>query len=54
MRDFNNRFEDFDRDFARMKKWGIITSILSIAISLGVIGFIIWVIVALMRFFGVV
>ena len=58
MNDFDKRFkkhsEDFDRDFASMEKWSFIGAIISIIISLGLMGFGIWVIVMLLRFWGVV
>jgi hypothetical protein len=61
MRDFNKHseefgreFAEFDRDFARIRKWRVFISILSIIISLGGIGFLVWVVVALMRFFSVI
>ncbi len=51
MRDFD---KEFDRDFARMKKWGIVYGIFSIIIGLGLMSFGIWVIIMLMQFFGVI
>jgi hypothetical protein len=54
MRDFNKRKENFDRDFARMRKWGVIGSIFIIVIGLGGMGFFVWVVVMLLRFWGVV
>lgn len=54
MRNFDKHFDDFDRKMTRMRKWAIITSIIWISIILGLIGFGIWVIVILLRFFRVV
>ncbi len=51
---FNKQSEDFDRDFARMEKWSIATFAISSVFALGLIGFGIWVIVMILRFFGVV
>lgn len=48
------RFEDFGQDFARMRKWGVVGSIFTIVIGLGAMGFFIWVVVMLLRFWGVV
>jgi len=58
MNDFDKRFkkhsENFDRDFASMKKWSFIGSIIYIITSLSLIGFGIWVIIMLLQFWGVV
>lgn len=58
MRDFNERFErkrqKFDRDFERAQKWGIVGFIISAALGFGVLGFIVWVIIMLLQFFGVI
>lgn len=58
MNDFETRFtkrqKNFDRDFSRMKKWGIATSIVSLVVGLGLIGFVIWIVIMVMRFFGVI
>ena len=51
MRDFEKRSskhsENFDRDFSRMQTWGVIMSVATITLSLSLIGFIVWVIIAL-------
>ncbi len=54
MRDFNTHREQFDRDFERTRKWGIVVSIITLALVLGIAAFAVWVIVMLLRFFGVV
>lgn len=54
MRRFNKQSRDFDREFSRMKKWGVIMGIGGITLSLALMGFVIWVIVQLLRFFGVI
>ncbi len=51
MRDFN---KNFDRDFNRTRIFTFIYSIIILGLGLGVVGFAIWAIVMLMRFFGVV
>lgn len=54
MQDFNKFSKEIDRDITRVKKWGIIWGIFSLILGLGLIGFIIWVIVMFMQFFGVI
>lgn len=58
MENFSERFErqsrELDRNFAQARKWNIILSVLGVIISLASIGFIIWVIIVLLQFFGVV
>lgn len=58
MRNLNEGFErqsrEFDRNFAQARKWGIILSVLGVIISLASMGFIVWVIIVLLQFFGVV
>lgn len=51
---FDRKVDDFDRDFDRMKKVGIAFSVISTLIFIGLAGFVIWVIVMLMRFYGVI
>lgn len=51
---FEKRFEDFDQNFARMRRWGVVGAIFTIVIGLGAMGFFIWVVVMLLRFWGVV
>lgn len=56
--DFDKRFEkhskEFDRDFKRMKIFNLIFGIIALIGSLLLISFGIWVIIMLMRFFGVI
>lgn len=58
MKNLNEGFErqsrEFDRNFAQAKRWGIILSVLGVITSLVSIGFIIWVIIVLLQFFGVI
>ena len=46
--------KDIDKDFDRMQKWFWITRIVNLGLILAGVGFIVWVIVMLLRFFGVV
>lgn len=52
--EFKDRRKEFDHDFKRAKKWALITSIVSLVVALAGMGFVIWVVVMVMRFFGVV
>lgn len=61
MKSFDERSRESIHDFARMKKdfahtqkWNTVFFIISLAIGFGLVGFIIWVIVMIMRFFGVI
>jgi hypothetical protein len=58
MNDFDKRFEErskeFDRDFRNMEKVALFWGALSIIISMALIGFGIWAVVMLFRFFGVI
>lgn len=54
MKRFDEHLEDFDRKFERAQKWGIVGVVFSITLALGITGFFLWVIVMLLRFFGVV
>ena len=51
---FDRKVDDFDREFDRMKKVGIAFSVISVFASISLAGFVIWVIVMLMRFYGVI
>lgn len=57
MKDFDSRFEkasrQFDRDFDRARKWTIGLFFVGLTISLGLMGFGIWVVLLLLRHFGV-
>lgn len=57
-KDFDKRFKQlsnqFDKDFDRARKWGVFVSIITLAFVLGLTGFGIWVVVALLQFFGVI
>lgn len=49
--DFNNQF---DKTSKRVARWAIVSTIASLALSLGILGFIGWVIVMFMKHFGVI
>lgn len=60
MRDFDRRRREFDRKFAaherafkRTQKWSTFWFVITWGISLGVLGFGIWVILLLLRHFGI-
>ena len=44
---------NFNRDFARARKWGIFSGVASFIISAGLIGFGIWVVIMVMKHFGI-
>lgn len=50
----NDDFKNFDRDFNRAQKMVYVGWVISAVLSIGTLGFVIWVAVALLRFFGVV
>lgn len=58
MKDFDERQkqirEQFERDFNSAKKWSLITAIAIWTIWLGLAGFGVWVVIMVMRFFGVI
>lgn len=58
MNDFDKRFkkrqDEFDRDFDRSKKLIIFVFILNVLIILTVASFVVWVIIKLLQFFGVI
>jgi len=58
MNDFDKRFKkqskEFDRDFARTKRTISALIFGSLVIGLGLVGFVIWIVIMLLRFFGVV
>ncbi len=54
MNDFDKRREEFDRHFERARKWGAVGSAIILSIAAALMGFVIWVVVMVMRFFGVV
>lgn len=53
-KNFDSQFDDFDKKFEQTRKAAIYWSIISVAFSLGFVGFIIWVIIKLMAHFGVI
>ncbi len=53
-KDFDKEFDDFDKKVTQYQKWAIATWLFFLALGLGFIGFIIWAIVMVMRYFGVV
>ena len=58
MRDFDERFEkrqkEFDRDWKQAKKWFWVGGAISFTFGLLVTGFSVWVIIMVMRYFGVI
>lgn len=58
MNDFNKRFEqrqrEFDCDWQRARKWYWVGSVTMAILGMALTGFFIWVIVMLMRYFGVI
>lgn len=53
-REFDKIDKQFDRDFAKAKKWGQVSFIVSSGLSLGLIGFGVWVVVKILQHFGVI
>lgn len=51
---FNKRMKDFDKSFDRAQKWFWVGWIFTLGLILASIGFVVWVTIALLRFFGVV
>ncbi len=51
---FKKRSDEFDRDSKRIQKWGFIASIFGAVISLGLLGFFIWVILQVMQYIGII
>lgn len=58
MNDFDEKFKqretEFDRDWKQARTWAWATSVAVIIFTLSIMGFIGWVIVKLMQFFGVI
>lgn len=58
MTDFDKRFrkhqDEFDRDWERARKWAWISSVLIGLFILSITGFIVWVIIMVMRHFGII
>lgn len=58
MRDFDRRFkerqDEFDRDFDRMKGFGVAAFVVNVVIGLGLLGFGVWVVIVLLQYFGVI
>lgn len=50
----SKKFDDFDEKFRRAQKWYLFTWCFFATLGLGLIGFIIWVIVRIMQYFGIV
>lgn len=50
----NRRFDDFDKEYNRTRNFILIAWFFGAVITIAVLGFIGWVIVMLMRFFGVI
>lgn len=54
MKNFEKHKENFERDFNRAKKWTIAIAIAVWSLWFGLIGFGIWAIVMVMRFFEII
>jgi len=58
MNDFDKRFkkrsDEFDRHFNRIKILSTIGAIFYLLLTLGIIGFVAWIIITMMRFIGAV
>jgi hypothetical protein len=58
MKDFQKQFkereDEFDRDFERAKRWGLVMGIFSLIMSLVGIGFFVWVVLMVMRWLGII
>lgn len=52
--EFDHRRKEFDRRFESARKWAAVGSVILLSIAAAEIGFVIWVVVMVMRFFGVV
>lgn len=44
MRKFNNNFEDFDKNFKRVQKLGIVVMVLNAVLGFGLLGVFVWII----------
>lgn len=52
---FDDKFDsDFEKDIRFVKLWAILAGIVSLAIALGILAFLGWIIVMVMRYFGVI
>ena len=54
MNKFDERRKEFDREFKHAQKWNIVWSIIVITLALSWMGFLVWVIVMTMRYFGII
>lgn len=58
MRDFDKRFQkmsdDFDRDFKWIKISQIVGGAISLIIGLGLMAFLVWVVIVLLRYIGAI
>ena len=58
MNDFDRRFkqqrDEFDRNLSCMRKFSFVAFIINVLISIGTIGFIVWVIVQLLQYYNIV
>lgn len=52
--EFRSRRKEFDRRFESARKWAAVGSAILLSIAAALIGFVIWVVAMVMRFFGVV
>lgn len=52
--DFDKEFDDFDKKMASYRKRAIATWLFCASIELGVLGFVIWAIIMVMRYIGVI
>ncbi len=52
--DFDDRMNNFDNDFAKARKAGVIMGIISLSVSAGLLGFGIWVIVKILQYLGII
>ena len=52
--DFDQRRANFDKKFKSFTRWEAVLSVLSVTVSLGVLGFLGWVIVMVMKHFEII
>lgn len=57
-RDFDKRFkqkqDEFDKDWQRARKWFWVGAVMNAVFGLAITGFVVWVVIMLMRYFGVI